>query len=286
MLYHSRFTEPHKVLKENKLLRLLGRKAWRRGCQHGVAILTQIGEISVNISADLMISDLCPLDRLAQRAGRLSRFEERKGGKRHVVGELYVVMPHRINKNGEAVFYPAPYGHHEQGKGWIPVPALLKTDELLREGEYSATTFVDRVNQLYPSATKPEQRARDNKRAFVNCIVGNWLILPAIEVDQDDDHVEEQWKSRDIPPQYTVYADYDIWFDNETTYFDNRSRQREFEMRHGLQCYAWEFKQAKDNGWIESVTFRVREEEAPIYLVRSQFYSNETGLLFNDENED
>jgi CRISPR-associated endonuclease/helicase Cas3 len=73
VLYHSRFIEPHKVEKENRLREMLGREAWKHGTQHGVAILTQIGEISVNISADFMISDLCPLDRLAQRVGRLSR---------------------------------------------------------------------------------------------------------------------------------------------------------------------------------------------------------------------
>ena len=74
VLYHSRFTEPDKIAIEEKLRGMLGKEAWETGKQRGVAILTQIGELSVNISADYMLSELCPLDRLVQRVGRLARF--------------------------------------------------------------------------------------------------------------------------------------------------------------------------------------------------------------------
>src|SRR5207253_2266752 len=116
VLYHSRFTEPHKVEKEDELRRMLGSEAWKNGKQHGIAILTQIGEISVNISADFMISDLCPLDRLAQRAGRLSRFDNRNGRVERAIGELFVVEPYYIDKKtNELAFYPAPYGSYKNG---------------------------------------------------------------------------------------------------------------------------------------------------------------------------
>ena len=74
ILYHSRFTEPDKKKVENQLIQALGQTAWKEERARGVAILTQIGEMSLNISAPVMASDLCPYDRLAQRAGRLARF--------------------------------------------------------------------------------------------------------------------------------------------------------------------------------------------------------------------
>jgi CRISPR-associated endonuclease/helicase Cas3 len=52
VLYHGRFTEPHKADIEDRLREMLGAAAWKAGTARGVAILTQIGELSVNISAD------------------------------------------------------------------------------------------------------------------------------------------------------------------------------------------------------------------------------------------
>ena len=91
ILYHSRFTEPHKKDKEQELINALGKEAWEKNCANGIAILTQIGEMSINISADIMISELCPIDRLTQRAGRLCRFDKKK------VGELYLLVPQKNN---------------------------------------------------------------------------------------------------------------------------------------------------------------------------------------------
>lgn len=79
ILYHSRFTEPHKLKKEDNLLEKLGREAWKNGKAEGIAIMTQIGEMSVNISSNYMISEMCPADRLVQRIGRLSRFDKTIG---------------------------------------------------------------------------------------------------------------------------------------------------------------------------------------------------------------
>ena len=55
LIYHSRFTELDKLKKEDKLLSALGKDAWEHGRAKGIAILTQIGEMSINISADIMV---------------------------------------------------------------------------------------------------------------------------------------------------------------------------------------------------------------------------------------
>ena len=128
ILYHSRFTEPDKKNKEQELIEALGREAWKNNRAKGIAILTQIGEMSINISADLMISELCPIDRLTQRAGRLCRFDKSKNG------ELYVLVPQKND-----MIYPAPYGEYDKReKAWIPCDAFSKTAEILETTSYNA----------------------------------------------------------------------------------------------------------------------------------------------------
>ena len=281
VLYHSRFIEPHKVEKENLLREMLGREAWKNGTQRGVAILTQIGEISVNISADLMISDLCPLDRLAQRVGRLSRFAERKGKFENVIGELFVVEPFR---KGE--FYPAPYGEYRQKVGWLPTEVLQHSNELLKDANYSAKDFVNLVNQLYPRAAVISADVRVNREALENSVVINWLILPQEtreeKIEEDADHTKD-WKCRDIPFQYTIFAG----FEKDEDYPPrNKTELREFENRYGITIYAYEYQNAVRDNLIIPITFSISFEDVQRPYVSASHYNLETGLNFAESYED
>jgi CRISPR-associated endonuclease/helicase Cas3 len=272
VLYHSRFTEPDKVKIEKKLTSLLGKDAWETGTQRGVAILTQIGELSVNISADYMITDICPFDRLVQRIGRLSRFNK-------TVGELYVINPLRKNKNGKFEFYPAPYGNFVK-KEWEIKYTLKTTDELLSDGYYSSSNFSDLIERIYDRPYEVSPQVKNNVKELQNLSISNWLILPADILDIDDDHTQE-WKCRDIAPQITIYANLDL-FEFEQ-YFTNRSELRQFQIRHGIKCYAYEFLQALEKGYIEKATFIIGEEKKQtLWVVRNKFYSSKIGLSFNE----
>lgn len=269
VLYHSRFIEPHKVEKENRLRKMLGRNAWKKGKQHGIAILTQIGEISVNISADFMISDLCPLDRLAQRVGRLSRFSK-------FIGEVFIIEPQKTNKNGITEFYPAPYGSFNPIFGWQISEALAKSKELLNDGKYSAKDFVNLVNRLYPNEDTIEPHIIRNVRALEDMIVTNWLILPKQLVENDDDQTKE-WKSRDIPFQQTIFVGFDdSGLDNN--YFEptNKTELKEFEIRYGIPCYVYEYNQAAENSIIELKKFQIGYDEiVERPVIRIPLYYNE-----------
>jgi CRISPR-associated endonuclease/helicase Cas3 len=280
VLYHSRFIEPHKVEKENRLRELLGREAWKNGTPRGVAILTQIGEISVNISADLMISDLCPLDRLAQRVGRLSRFAERHGKFEHIVGELFVVEPSR---KGE--FYPAPYGEFRPKEGWLPNEFLLRSRELLEERSYSAKDFVNLVNKLYPQSPEIPSDVRVNRQELEKMVITNWLILPK-EVNEKE-IVEEpdrtlSWKCRDIDFQYAVFID----FDEDYISPKNKTELREFENRYGISIPAYEYHKAKKDNLIIDKTLIIGFEDVTRPFVTPGHYNSETGLNFAENYQD
>lgn len=72
-LLHSQFTFYDRRNKENKILALNkdNKKPW-------IIVSTQVIEISVDISCDIMHTELAPIDALGQRGGRLNR-----GGKYH-----------------------------------------------------------------------------------------------------------------------------------------------------------------------------------------------------------
>lgn len=202
VLYHSRFTEPDKAEIEHRLLALLGKDAWKERRAKGFAILTQIGEMSVNISAPLMLSEACPWDRLAQRAGRNGRFDMEGDS------TLHVALPVR---NGTV--YPAPYGTYTKNQGWMPSDAFECTVNRLRgllEGQgaidIQASFFVDEVNHLYDQAPTFTGSAEDNRLRLREWMREAWMIVPARQTDEDEGTLEGQWRSRDIDPHVTVFV--------------------------------------------------------------------------------
>lgn len=280
VLYHSRYIESHKLEKETKLVELLGKDAWKNGNARGVAILTQIGEMSVNISADLMISDLCPIDRLTQRAGRLSRFKDRFEDKENVIGELFIVEPFKLNKKtGESELYPAPYGEYQNG--WIASDYLIRSNELLLEKEYSAKTFVDLVDELYPNIPEVKSDTRVNQDRLKDMIFQNWLILPAEEVKEDDEQTLK-WRCRDIPPQVTVYVEeQQSNFIEDTIKFTNKTELRQWENSHSLNIYPYEFDKAVKDGNVSEHKYPFGFDDKEIIcklIVKSNCYSKEFGL--------
>lgn len=291
VLYHSRFTEPDKKDVEKKLLAMLGPQAWKTGSPTGIAILTQIGELSVNISADLMIADVCPTDRLAQRAGRLSRFQTRNDGRKNVVGELHVVTPQKTDKNGEKSFYPAPYGHYRQGQGWITSAVLDQADAQLEAGEYSARRLVELVNELYPSVAQETTEVWENRKALEAAAVTNWLLLPKAETEQDDEETH-RWKSRDIGPQKVVYAatNFSVFdAEGDSLVFANSFAFREWTLPHAISIPVYDFSRAQKAEKLEKVTVLINQEPEIIWLVKARYYDSIQGLRFDkapsDEDE-
>lgn len=75
-LLHSRFLAPDRAQKEKRLLEELGKpgEGVRRPAKC-IVIGTQVLEQSLDIDFDVLISDICPMDLLLQRIGRLHRHE-------------------------------------------------------------------------------------------------------------------------------------------------------------------------------------------------------------------
>jgi len=261
ILYHSRFTEPDKGLKEKTLLAALGKEAWENGTAKGIAILTQIGEMSVNISADIMISEVCPIDRLVQRAGRLCRFDKSK------IGEMHVVVPQK----NEAL-YPAPYGTYIMHKGWEANKALVKTIELLECKSYSANDFVDFINEVYPTFEDFKTKTKENAILLKKKFTSSWVILPA-EQTKEDDTDSQEWKSRDIACNETVFIEFP-----EQDHFNFWQDYQEYKLEDAVDLPSYLVKKGITNKSIRVKRIKIAtDDEIDIYVAINS-YSLDFGL--------
>lgn len=267
ILYHSRFSEPDKKDKEEELINALGKDAWKNGTAKGIAIMTQIGEMSINISTDLMISELCPIDRLTQRVGRLSRFN------RSIVGELYVLIPQKENEH-----YPAPYGEYNRKvKSWIACEAYLKTLQILKTTKYSADKLVELLNQVYSEEINFSPKALSNAGMLKDYYRYNWLINPKQQLKADDTETNF-WKSRNIPPQDTVYAT-----SPQSSYFYNYLSFQNWKLFNSVELPVYLIEKGRKKNMVDIKKITVKDEVETIYVIREGFYDKNKGVSFVEE---
>jgi len=88
ILAHSRFTKDDRRNVEDKLSQFFGKNA---NTHPAILVTTQVAEAGLNISASLVITELCPMDSLIQRAGRCQRFNPDGSPERK--GKVIVVKP-------------------------------------------------------------------------------------------------------------------------------------------------------------------------------------------------
>ncbi len=136
LIYHSRFKYRDRVEKHNQVI-----DAFDPNEGPCLAITTQVCEMSLDLSADLLITAMAPAAALIQRLGRLNRrVEETAPGKFSVPGIR------------EAVIYPwdgLPYRAEEMHTGiWL-------VEELKEELAISQTTLATKLAEKLVAADQP-----------------------------------------------------------------------------------------------------------------------------------
>ncbi|MCP4664670.1 MAG: CRISPR-associated helicase/endonuclease Cas3, partial [bacterium] len=142
--HHSRYAKADRQLLDKAIEAAFGRGRASGGC---VAVATQTVEQSLDLDADLLITDLCPIDVLLQRIGRLHRHKQPRpqgfGTARAIVLGPVEELAAMIGGDGEAK------GPHGLG----PVYEDLRTLEVTR-----------RILNANPEVTIPA----DNRRLVEN----------------------------------------------------------------------------------------------------------------------
>jgi CRISPR-associated endonuclease/helicase Cas3 len=103
-LLHSRFIAPDRAKKENALREMLGPDNEKRP-EKLIVIGTQVLEQSLDLDFDLLITDLCPMDLLIQRIGRLHRHIRHRPKKlRHAVCYVMGVEGEGFDPGSEKIY--------------------------------------------------------------------------------------------------------------------------------------------------------------------------------------
>jgi CRISPR-associated endonuclease/helicase Cas3 len=108
--HHARFARDDRLALDHALEATFGAHPTPAGC---VAVATQTVQQSLDIDADLLITDLCPMDVLLQRIGRLHRHPGRLRPPGHEAPTVRVLVPAErdltpfVRRNGQAL---GPHG--------------------------------------------------------------------------------------------------------------------------------------------------------------------------------
>jgi CRISPR-associated endonuclease/helicase Cas3 len=73
LLLHSRFFAEDRCAKQKCL------REWFSASRNGIAIATQVVEAGLDLSSEVLLTELCPVNSLVQRAGRCARFAHQSG---------------------------------------------------------------------------------------------------------------------------------------------------------------------------------------------------------------
>ena len=91
-LFHARFTLGDRLRLEREVEEHFGKHSTPERRKGQVIVATQVVEQSLDLDFDFMVTDLAPIDRIIQRAGRVHR---------HDRGERGAAHPGACSRNGE-----------------------------------------------------------------------------------------------------------------------------------------------------------------------------------------
>jgi CRISPR-associated endonuclease/helicase Cas3 len=139
ILFHARFAMSDRLAKEEQVLSCFGEQSNHDVRRGRLMIATQVAEQSLDVCFDILVTDLAPIDRVLQRAGRLHRHPRDAHGDRlldaaaldgrpppclWVLGPQWTENP-PVDWYGR-VFPKAQYVYSHHGQLWLSAKILLK----------------------------------------------------------------------------------------------------------------------------------------------------------------
>lgn len=138
-LFHARFALRDRLEKEAQVLASFGEGSKQHDRQERLMIATQVAEQSLDVDFDVLVTDLAPIDRVLQRAGRLQRHVRDAQGNRLVASGakdqrpapcLWVYAPTWTEQPRSdwygAAFKKAQYVYGHHGQLWLTAKVLQK----------------------------------------------------------------------------------------------------------------------------------------------------------------
>lgn len=208
-LFHARFALGDRLAIEEAVLRHFGRDSGPEDRGGRLLIATQVAEQSLDVDFDLVVSDLAPIDRLIQRAGRLCRHVRDGCGRRlHEPGAidergepcLWVFGPEwsdTPSKTWFKAFLPksaSVYPHHAQ---------LWFTARVLRNGYIDMPDDARRlIESVFGDVDEPPEGLRGNASKAEGRDYGDASLaqLNSIKLDWGYERRGNEWMSDAVAP--------------------------------------------------------------------------------------
>ncbi|MDE6425583.1 MAG: CRISPR-associated helicase Cas3' [Ruminococcus sp.] len=140
MCFHSRFTATDRAEIEKKLIERTGKKSGYDDRNNLIVVGTQVIEQSLDVDFDFMITEICPMDLLLQRAGRLQRHERKR--------------PEKLKNAEIAIFCSAESKSNSIYSEWI----LKRTEKYLPDKFIIPKCISYLVNRVYNEPENDEER--------------------------------------------------------------------------------------------------------------------------------
>lgn len=119
LLHHGRWADHDRRVLDQRVLSVIGKNGQRRGC---IIVGTQTLEQSLDIDADLLVTDACPADVLLQRMGRCHR-HQRPRPPGYEAPHVWIIDPGVLERylkdDGNQ------HGISGQGWGWVYSPLIV-----------------------------------------------------------------------------------------------------------------------------------------------------------------
>lgn len=206
--FHSKFIAADRAEIEKEILRRVGKKSTEKERDGLIVVATQVVEQSLDVDFDYMITELCPMDLLLQRCGRLHRHGRLRPIK--LQKPELAVIDFRNQDNKKSVY-----------SSWL----LKKTDEYLPQELVIPECIPDLVGKVYAEAEDedidtPERqqykKSIDDKKTKANkyCIKSKNLFKKRNKdlsdvlknIVPDDENIQATAAVRDIDETIEVLA--------------------------------------------------------------------------------
>lgn len=167
-VHHSRYSREDRPMLDKAVEQQIG-KARTRPLQACIVVGTQTLEQSLDIDADLLITDLCPMDVLLQRVGRLHRHDRAPEGRPEHYRQAQAVVLVPAGHSLEGCLKKSRYGlgrFHNGGGIYIDLRILEATRRLISGAQNHLIPQDNR--ELVERATHPEVLAGLEKELGVD----------------------------------------------------------------------------------------------------------------------
>jgi CRISPR-associated endonuclease/helicase Cas3 len=205
VLLHARFTAGHRASSTSELLAKLGKSSEGAtrptGHQRYILVSTQVAEQSLDIDADVLITDLCPIDLLLQRAGRMHRHSEYDAARplKLKTPQMYVT---RMRSAPQALTtglgFPAEDRYH---RFVYPMSLLARSAQIILRHNGRSICIPDDIPALVSQVYDPVHRVLDDeawRQTFKTYDEQLMLIDGKRETDAKNGCIPRAWDSPKI----------------------------------------------------------------------------------------